>query len=80
MQNLYIKSLDISGRVPDLIADQYIDQRNIKCNIKNFLICREGLRGYFYVISRAEYGKNSKNIPANTLDLENRQLKVKFYF
>ena len=26
MQNLYIKSLDISGRVPDLTADRYIDQ------------------------------------------------------
>ena len=26
MQNLYIKSLDISGRVPDLTAGRYIDQ------------------------------------------------------
>ena len=26
MQNLYIKSLDISGRVPDLTAGPYIDQ------------------------------------------------------
>ena len=26
IQNLYIKSLDISGRVPDLTAGRYIDQ------------------------------------------------------
>ena len=37
------------------------------------LICHEGLRGYFYVISRAEYETNSKKMPADTLDLENRQ-------
>ena len=47
---------------------------------KKILICHEGLREYFYVISRAEYEKNSKQIPVDTLDLENRQLKVKFYF
>ena len=35
MQNLYIKSLDISGRVPDLTAGRYIDQprgqRKVQC-------------------------------------------------
>ena len=39
MQNLYIKSLDISGRIPDLTAGRYIDQarrqREVQC--KKFL-------------------------------------------
>ena len=41
MQNLYIKSLDISGRVPDLTAGRYIDQprrqRTVQCkNLSHF--------------------------------------------
>ena len=44
------------------------------------LICHEGLRGYFYVISRAVYEKNSQKIPADTFDLENLYFKVKFHF
>ena len=35
MQNLYIKSLDISGRIPDLTVGRYIDQprrqRKVQC-------------------------------------------------
>ena len=80
MQNLYIKSLDISGRVPDLTAGRYIDQphRQRKVQCKKFVsFFHEGLTGYFYVISRAEYVKNSKKIPADTLDLENLYFKVK---
>ena len=47
MQNLYIKSLNISGRVPDLTAGRYINQP------------RRQRKKNFYVISRAEYEKNS---------------------
>ena len=51
MKNLYIKSLDIWGRIPDLTAGRYIDQprRQRKVQCKKF--CHEGLRGYFCVIS-----------------------------
>ena len=40
MQNLYIKSLDISGRVPDLTAGRYIDQlrRQRKVQCKKFVL------------------------------------------
>ena len=39
IQNLYIKSLDISGRVPDLTAGRYIDQprRQLKVQCKKFV-------------------------------------------
>ena len=40
MQNLYIKSLDISGRVADLTAGRYIDQpgRQRKVQGKKFVL------------------------------------------
>ena len=57
MQNLYIKSLDISGRVLDLTAGRYISMSFDAFNIKKIV----------------------KKFP-DTLDLENRQFKVKFYF
>ena len=39
IQNLYIKSVDISGRVPELTADRYIDQprRQRKVQCKKFV-------------------------------------------
>ena len=59
MQNLYIKSLDISGRVLDLTAGRYIYQPRMQRKVqwKKFLICHGGLKGYFHVISRAEREK-----------------------
>ena len=57
MQNLYIKSLDISGRVLDLTTGRYISMSFDAFNIKKIV----------------------KKFP-DTLDLENRQFKVKFYF
>ena len=37
MQNLYVKSLDISGRVLDLTAGRYNEQPagSVKCKVKN---------------------------------------------
>ena len=50
-----------------------------KIQLGSRIICTR-LRVYSYVNSRAEYGKNSKKILADTLDFENCQFKVKFYF
>ena len=51
---------------------------NFRCAPRHVIYyCHEGLREYFYVISRAEYEKNSMKIPADNFDLEYRQFKVK---